>query len=243
ATGHMIYAFDKEVLELMDDDAALEELLDEMAGEAPDQGEVEPYDDGEFEGQKITFDAAPIEEMDSQEMQVTREGDEFVVTGAFDFSDEEFDTDDPETEMFMDSFTVSVSYTFPGEVTDHHAELDGTTVTWHPEPGEITDISAAGSAIGNGEAPSTEETPEGDREQRVGADEEEPEAEEGSDSTAAEATDDDGDGYPWLWVVLGGLGLRWLSVIVGISIVLKKNKGGNDGGAGGPDGHYPPQGG
>ena len=100
----------------------------------------EPFSDGEWEGQKITFSAESLDTFSSDNAVIVREGDEFVVTGSLG-SEEEFTQYGTDPEPI---FVISV--TFPGKVTEHNGSLNGKTVTWDIADGQF-DISARGSAI------------------------------------------------------------------------------------------------
>lgn len=257
ASGYMIFAYDKEVLEQFGTSAeeALESM--ELDDSAPEDAIAEAYDDGKYIGQKYSFERTPLVEATGSDMSVTREGNNFVVKGELDLSDEDEDLGE-----MMDSMIVRYAVTFPGQVIEHDGRLDGTTVIWDATPGEITPINAVGVASGSGQPPAdlggsdspsipddngTTDTPEdtpaetpddGDADDGA-ADEPETPAETPADADADSDSDSSKDGgIPmWLWFVLGGVGLLVIIIIVIIIIASsRKNKNGNDGG-------YPGQGG
>ncbi len=174
--GTIIVALNKQasdVAESMGEDP--QALLDELdTGDLPEDTEVEDYEDDEFTGQQYVFDGADLSEFSTDEdgFGIAHEEDEFVVSGEMDMSDidpSQFedmqdlppeveeqlgeDAADIDVQEMMDSFDLSVSVTFPGDVTDHNGELDGNTVTWTPEPGENLEIEARGADSDSGGVP------------------------------------------------------------------------------------------
>ncbi|NDL60269.1 LppM family (lipo)protein [Phytoactinopolyspora mesophila] len=159
--GTMIFGFNKEMSDMMGEEAdmfdgMMDELLDMDLGEdAPDDVTVEPYDDGTFIGQEMTFQGVALDEFGgddaTSELRLTREGDEFVFEGDMDMSDTgEMGDIPPGMLEGMMEFDMRVSITFPGEVLEHNGDLSGTTVTWVPEMGETNDMYARASESGGG---------------------------------------------------------------------------------------------
>ena len=154
--GVVLVAVSEELIELSGSTA--EEVLQQITeGESPIpegiDAEIEDYQEDGFVGKTFTFTGAPISAINDQgDLSITREGDTFVVDGDVDLSAGEtpIDPSDPATQELMSEFDVSLSVTFPGEVSDHDGSLDGTTVTWTPAFGEATSIHAVGSAIDEG---------------------------------------------------------------------------------------------
>lgn len=155
--GSMIVAVSSEMAALMGQDPTT--IAEELGGDTIDMSEgadvrQEAYDDGEYVGTKITFEGESltgISGSDDGSLSIVREGDEFVVSGVMDLSAGEAGMEGGD--MFGDlssSFDVRISITFPGRVSDHNGSLDGNTVTWTPSYGQITEISARGSAIEGG---------------------------------------------------------------------------------------------
>ncbi|AYY15072.1 hypothetical protein EF847_22610 [Actinobacteria bacterium YIM 96077] len=163
--GSMVVAVSSEFRDMAETMGEDVDMLDEMFGEgfggveeeAPDYASIEPYDDGEFMGQEIVFDEAPLSEFEGGEaegLSIVRDGEEFVVEGAMDMTDA-----DPEAGQMEDlppgmadqmDIDARVSITFPGEVLDHNGSLDGTTVTWEPQIGESNEIFARAEDSGAG---------------------------------------------------------------------------------------------
>ncbi|MGH8828722.1 MAG: LppM family (lipo)protein, partial [Jiangellaceae bacterium] len=114
----------------------------------PEGSTSEPYDDGEFVGAKYTFTDAPLstfDEGDTEGLHIVHEGDEFILTGALDLSDTATGDLEGLEGMFegaIEDFDFRISVTFPGEVIEHNGDLDGTTVTWVPQPGDNVELSA-----------------------------------------------------------------------------------------------------
>ncbi|KGM14706.1 hypothetical protein N867_17300, partial [Actinotalea fermentans ATCC 43279 = JCM 9966 = DSM 3133] len=158
--GTMVFAVSSALAEMSGQDA--ESLAEQMAGESFDMDEgtitgTEPYDDGEYIGQKMTFEGEPLDSFGGAtdgELSIVREGDEFVVSGTMDLSEDALGTGGAEGDEMMSSlmegFDIQISITFPGKVSEHNGELEGNTVTWTPQYGEANEISARGSAIEGG---------------------------------------------------------------------------------------------
>jgi hypothetical protein len=136
---------------------------------------VESFEDDEFIGQQIIFENLPLAEFNSgalgasgatgisgvtgaagDTLNIAREGDTFVVTGVLDLSSGLSGATGPFAgaggAQFFESADMQISITFPGEVAQANGEVDGNTVTYVPEFGEVLEINATGSAIDNGQA-------------------------------------------------------------------------------------------
>lgn len=144
--GSMIIAVSRQLAELSGTDPA--ELAEQMRDEAlsgdemPEGSEVEVYEDDEFVGSEVTFEGADLDTFaEDDSLRITRDGDDFVVAGEMDLSDSGMEGLD-----LTSSVDIRVAITFPGAVADHNGELDGRTVTWVAEPGEVTTFSARGAA-------------------------------------------------------------------------------------------------
>lgn len=113
-------------------------------GDVPEGSTVEPYDEDGFVGQRVIFEDTAISEFDDPEsvtISYDEESGQYEVGGAMDFNTGGEGVGDIPPGM-AESFEVSVSVTFPGEVIEHNGELDGTTVTWQPQLGEATEFYA-----------------------------------------------------------------------------------------------------
>ncbi|MCZ3385747.1 MAG: hypothetical protein LH630_01960 [Actinomycetia bacterium] len=153
--GSIIVAVDREQAELFGGEDALREALsgqgDGLLGEDPETGSVttEEYEDDDWIGNEYEFSAVALEEFSGTEagdLSITRGGDEFVVDGTIDLS--QGAEADPSAGALLESAEAEISITFPGGVSSSNGDEDGNTVTWTPVPGEITEISAEGSAEG-----------------------------------------------------------------------------------------------
>ncbi|TDD68495.1 hypothetical protein E1262_15860 [Jiangella aurantiaca] len=160
--GDIVLALSRDVsamAEAMGEDPSA--AFGELGQDLPEGTEVEDYEDDRFVGQRYVFEDLPLSEFSEvQEFSIAHEGDEIVVDGSLDMTEM-----DPEAlagelggdagelgdmDQLMESLEMSVSITFPGEVTEHNGELDGTTVTWAPVPGEVNEISARSADSGGG---------------------------------------------------------------------------------------------
>ncbi|HWM35120.1 MAG TPA: hypothetical protein VNR36_12895 [Pseudolysinimonas sp.] len=125
-----------------------DQLLPELRGS--DGVTAKPYEEDDYVGTRFTLDDTPISALDGGDadgaLTLTRTGDEFEFTGTLDFTpDDEQVPQDVEGDPGDGGIVVSIS--FPGEVTDHNGELDGTTVTWSTSlEGSVT-MHATASAI------------------------------------------------------------------------------------------------
>ncbi|MEZ5411832.1 MAG: hypothetical protein R2761_27610 [Acidimicrobiales bacterium] len=146
--GTVTVAFDKSLLEMVG--ATAEDALGETGGVPEgDHVSVEPYEDARFVGQTYTLDGARLDELDTgsgdDDLQIEREGDTFHVTGSLDFSDSALGGDGS---VPADSFEVRIALTFPGEIVSSTGDIDGNTVTWTPELGDVVDFETVARAEG-----------------------------------------------------------------------------------------------
>jgi phosphatidylinositol mannoside-binding LppM-like protein len=175
-SGTIQFGVDKQLLELSGQNA--EDLL---GGDSPFPSNapgvtVKPFDDGEFAGQEFTFEAVPLEEFNSggfagatglsgvsgvtgssDALNIQRQGDTFVVTGALDLSSGLSGATGPfagsgGADLFKTA-EIKLAFTFPGAVQSAPGgQIDGNTVTYTPKFGERLEINATGSAVDNGQA-------------------------------------------------------------------------------------------
>jgi hypothetical protein len=226
----MIMATSDEFAKSMDMDP--QEFWDQMAtsmeSDAPEGATQEPYAEDGYTGVKYTVDNVPIETLSDPDMTVERVGDEFVFTGSMDLSSDTGTdgtaTDDAMTKMITDSFVAQVSVTFPGKVSEYNGELNGTTVTWKPVYGEVTEMSARGSAIAGGSvAPGKQPTAEPSAtESDAAAETAEPSPSASPTGTVTAANDEDNAaGFPW-WILI----VAAVVLVVAIAgVVLLANRG------------------
>lgn len=146
--GTVTVAFDKAMLDVVG--ATAEDALSETGG-LPEGANVtvEPYDDGTFVGQTYTLEGAPLDELNAGggegDLQIVRDGENFHVTGTLDFSGSGLGSDGS---VPADGFEVRIALTFPGEIVSSTGEVDGKTVTWAPEMGDVVDFETVARARG-----------------------------------------------------------------------------------------------
>ncbi|MFD5333927.1 LppM family (lipo)protein [Cellulosimicrobium cellulans] len=242
--GSVVMAFSDELAESanMDPQEMWDSMGSEMESELPEGATQEPYAQDGYTGTKITYTDQPISQLSSagaDSISVTREGDEFVVSGSMDMTGEEFNPDtgdatsDQLTQQMMDSLDIKISVTFPGEVAESNGEIDGNTVTWTPVVGETNEMTARGSAVAGGAAG----TDDGGSDEATG-DSDGATAPDGGDS-ASDASDS--GSLAWLWFVIGGVVLLGIIGLV-LWLVLRSKPGAQDGQAAGfQQGGYPGQ--
>ncbi|WP_157987494.1 LppM family (lipo)protein [Jiangella endophytica] len=169
--GEIILAISRDasaVADAMGEDPS--DLFGELGQDLPDGAEAEAYEDGDYVGQRLVFEDSALSEFadaGASGFSITHEGDEIVVAGSLDMSDLDPESmggdleqlqdelgagagDLGDLEGLMDSFDLNISITFPGEVTEHNGDLDGTTVSWTPVPGEANELSARSADSGGG---------------------------------------------------------------------------------------------
>ena len=154
-SGTVVFAVQKQLLELAGGS------VDDLVGQAPLPSDapgvtVTDYEDDTFAGKQFTFDAVPLETFSGDtegELQITREGDVFHVSGSLDLSSGLSGATgvsgfDPTT--FLQGAELKIQITFPGAVSDANGQIAGNTVTWVPEIGKRLDLQATASAIESG---------------------------------------------------------------------------------------------
>jgi hypothetical protein len=151
--GSIILAVNRAQADLFGGEDALREALSgEGAGlidNAPATGSVETrdYEDSDWIGNEYVFSGVALDEFsgaNSGDLSITREGETFVVEGTLDLS--QGTGGDAAAGALLDSAETEISITFPGAVQSSNGLEDGNTVTWSPKAGEVTEISAVGSA-------------------------------------------------------------------------------------------------
>ena len=172
-SGTIQFGVDKQLLELSGQ--SVDDLLGSdspFPSNAPGVS-VKPFDDGTFAGQEFTFEAVPLQEFNSggfagatglsgvtgssDALNIQRQGDTFVVTGALDLSSALSGATGPfggsaGANLFQ-SADIKIAFTFPGEVIKAPGgQIDGNTVSYVPKFGERLEINATGSAVDNGQA-------------------------------------------------------------------------------------------
>lgn len=157
ADGSFIMAMSAEeqgMLEAMGMSA--DELWGQMSsemGELGENGEVRDYNQDGMTGKEIVFRAQSIDTaggaVPGDQLSITRDGNDFVVSGTLDMSD----TGGMEDAMSGVTMEVKLNITFPGAVSDANGVITGNTVSWDMAVGASTSVFARGSAITDGEAP------------------------------------------------------------------------------------------
>jgi hypothetical protein len=121
-----------------------EQLLPNLSG--ADGVTRTEYDEDGYAGSRFTLSNTPLEAINSDSangsLSLQRDGDTFTFDGAVDLSP---DSDDEPAEN-ADESNIEVAITFPGAVTDHNGELEGTTVRWSTGYGGSLDMRAVASA-------------------------------------------------------------------------------------------------
>ena len=104
------------------------------------------YDQDGYFGSRFTLDNTPIAAINSEgsegSLLLTRDGEAFTFDGKVDFTP---DSDKPPAED-VDTSDIVVTITFPGEVSEHNGELNGTSVTWNTSYDGSLDMHAEASA-------------------------------------------------------------------------------------------------
>lgn len=167
--GSIVFAVDKEFLAFLDEfdtpgedgGSASDDFLDDLTSDLGglEGATVEEYEDDTYIGSRYQFEGMPLSELQGStddDLSITYDPGTrtYEVTGAFDMremdpasaDDEEMGLPPGMMQQMLDSFDIVISITFPGEVSDHNGELDGTTVTWRPVVGEENQIFARASS-------------------------------------------------------------------------------------------------
>jgi LppM domain len=151
--GSIILAVNRAQADLFGGEDALREALSGegsgLINDAPESGSVttRDYEDDDWIGNEYLFSAVSLDEFsgaDTGDLSITREGETFVVEGTLDLS--QGADADPAAGALLDSAETEISITFPGDVQSSNGVEDGNTVTWSPKAGEVTQLSAVGSA-------------------------------------------------------------------------------------------------
>ncbi|SEE64110.1 LppM family (lipo)protein [Ruania alba] len=133
------------MIEQGQDPESLVDGIEEDLAAAPDEGVTgQRYDDGEYTGITLTLTRTPLDRVASatgNALTITRDGDEYVVTG--DFSELNATED-------AAPWSVDLTVTFPNGVTAHDGDLSGSSVTWHLSSDDPA-LRATGPVPGAGE--------------------------------------------------------------------------------------------
>lgn len=117
------------------------------------------YDDGQYEGTKYRLENVPLtdlarfvpvtyEKRQTGAISITRDGDDFVVAGTFDFRETKPVKRTPEQQAQAEQlFQVRVKLTFPGTVESGNGTIEANTITWQIQPFVLTTLDARASAL------------------------------------------------------------------------------------------------
>jgi hypothetical protein len=156
-SGNVIFAVQKDLLELTG--GSVDDILgtDAPIPEDVEGVTVEPYEDDEFAGQQFVFEGVTLDDFNSGggegQLTITRQGDTFTVAGTLDLSSGLSGATGPtgiDPEQFLEGADLRVRLTFPGEVTQSNGEIEGNSVTWVPQVGERLELQATASAVESG---------------------------------------------------------------------------------------------
>ncbi len=155
-SGTMIFAVSKSLSDLGDEQSP-ESPANDLVDPESEGVTTEPYDDGDFVGQKITLDRVPFSQFssggESGDLTIVREGDLITLKGFLDLGDNttqktaEEDLGGVLGQAFVDSIFSSadlkIRITFPAEVVSTTGSLseDKRTVTWKPKIGQNLDLT------------------------------------------------------------------------------------------------------
>jgi hypothetical protein len=117
------------------------------------------YDDGDYDGTRYRLEGVPLEDLarfvpvtydrrQTGSIQITRDGEDFLVAGTFDFREAKPTRRTVEQQrQAEDLFKVRVRLTFPGTVESGNGTIEGNTITWQMNPFVLTTLQARASAI------------------------------------------------------------------------------------------------
>lgn len=138
ADGSMIIGVNRSLLELSGE--SVEDLLAEIDADEgiPEGATARPYEDDVYVGQEYVLSGVDIAELDDEVVSISHDAE----AGTYEVSGEMDMTDIGPEAAGLGDFDITVSITFPGDVTDHNGTLDGRTVTWTPVLGEVNEMRA-----------------------------------------------------------------------------------------------------
>ena len=152
-SGTAIMAVDRQVVEMSGTDP--QDLIGEASSGFDVEGVTsEPYDEGRWVGARYRFDRVSLDDFNGEGsggLQILHDeaAGTYEVIGEMDLSgdlglDEDAAGEVPglDPTAMLQSIEVQIALTFPGSVISHNGQLDGTTVTWQPPPGEVTELRA-----------------------------------------------------------------------------------------------------
>ncbi|MFC8800863.1 LppM family (lipo)protein [Promicromonospora sp. NPDC057138] len=163
ADGTLVIALADDAVGMFGSDPAdvWAEYKGEVVGDVPDTVAEEPYAEDGYTGSRYVFDDEPIATLaaiSDGDLEVSQEGDEYVVSGVLDLSKRVQGIENA-PEGALSSVEATIALTFPGPVTEANGEIAGSTVTWHPDAEQATRLSARGPATAPGVGPDATPTP------------------------------------------------------------------------------------
>jgi hypothetical protein len=148
--GTVLLAWHTDFLERIERDPAeaQQEILDDLADDAPDGMACAPFEDDEAIGATCTLDGVRLEDMNeaevfNQRLTFVEAGDDVVLSAVVDLDEVPAD----------ESMEASVRVTFPGRVIDASGPIDGRTAIWEPKAGERTELQATARLLPESQAP------------------------------------------------------------------------------------------
>ncbi|MEN3357585.1 MAG: hypothetical protein V7637_1567 [Mycobacteriales bacterium] len=117
------------------------------------------YDDGDYDGTRYRLEGVPLDDLarfvpvtydrrQTGTIRITRDGDDFLVAGTFDFRESKPTKRTPEQQrQAEDLFKVRVQLTFPGTVESGNGTIEGNKITWQMNPFVVTTLNAQASAV------------------------------------------------------------------------------------------------
>jgi hypothetical protein len=167
ASGTLVVAVDKAVLELthQDADALYQQLAASFTTSGlPNGAEATPekYQSGNFVGAKVTVKKLPIADLatlgagvaptGTNTFSLTRTGDTYQFDATLDLTITGDTSGISVPDQLANDAELRVQLTFPGDVTDTNGTKDGRTATWKPTFGKSTELTATASATPTGDA-------------------------------------------------------------------------------------------
>lgn len=156
----VVVAVEDDVLEMTGQSAA--DFIDQLVGKddpAEHAIRTEEYARDGYTGERYVYGEMPVKDLGKGtdlDLEVKREGDEYVVAGTLDLSEKALGVPAGGS---LDDLDVTVDVTFPGVVTSTNGTVDGNTVHWEPPLGGRYEIHARGSAL-DPSSPKPSPTPE-----------------------------------------------------------------------------------
>lgn len=135
-----------------------DEFVKSLTQNFPGAYREERYDDGSFVGRTVYFRNVPLEQFSTRqpeegngaELRIVHADNKYTLSGEWDLPRPSSQSSFPELDdSVIDSADFTVEMTFPGRVTRHNGELNGSTVTWHLKIGEKNVLYAQADQSGS----------------------------------------------------------------------------------------------